>query len=101
MPKGVPVAAFGQKPNFAGYDRENWAPRSAENHKAICTVLLKASSKTSLRDLEAEHGVRYSCLIQLPHFDPIRFARSHAQFASWHCQACAFCLDQKRYLASR
>ena len=72
--KEFPVAAFGQKPNFASYDRENWAPRSAENHKAICTDLLKASSKTSLRDLEAEHSVRYSCLIQLPHFDPIRFA---------------------------
>ena len=37
------------------------------------SIYLKPAQK-SLRNLEVKHGVRYSCLIQLPHFDPIKFA---------------------------
>ena len=71
--KAFRVSAFGEKPNFAGYDTDNWVPRSAEDHRARCMELFEASSKASLRKFEAKHGVRYSCLVQLPYFNPVRF----------------------------
>lgn len=59
--------------NFAGFDRENWTMRSVESHKEHCKELFTANNKTELHNLESKYGIRFSMLIELPLFDPIRF----------------------------
>lgn len=42
-------------------------------HREDCRKLLKENSKSSLRKAESKLGVRYSVLLSLPYFDPVRF----------------------------
>ena len=62
-----------QRFDFSGYDRNNWQPRSGSVHRKQCTKLLKEKTKTSLQAAESLYGVRYSILLALPYFDPVRF----------------------------
>ena len=71
--KSFPTARFGEKPDFSGFNREDWELRTKSNHISSCSKIQDATSKTSLESLETEHGIRYSALINLPMFDPIRF----------------------------
>lgn len=52
---------------------ETWEPRTASKHRESCLEIKTATNKSQLQQLESTHGVRYSALIQLPYFDPIKF----------------------------
>ena len=46
--KVFPVSAFGEKPNFAGYNTDNWIPRSAEDTEPGVWSYLKRAQKQAL-----------------------------------------------------
>lgn len=71
--KEFPTTSFGEKPNCAGLDRDKWVLRTLASHKASCSDLLVAKNQSSLQSLESKHGLRYSVIIELPYFDPVRF----------------------------
>ena len=65
--------SFGQKPDFSGYDCEHWEARQLSDHLENA-VLVKNAETANLHALkEQSTGVRYSVLLNLPHFDIIRF----------------------------
>ena len=62
------------KLSYGGFDRSSWNVRSNEQHRARCQELRLAKTKTQLHELEMKLGVRYSILLDLPYFDPVRFS---------------------------
>ena len=60
-------------PDYSGYDRSNWVPRTASQHHSDCEKIKKEVTKTSIRNAESALGVRYSALLKLPYFDPVSF----------------------------
>ena len=64
---------FNQPGDFSGYDRENWMLRTEEVHRRNVLEVLSQTTKTSLAAAESRLGVRYSVLLNLPYFDPVRF----------------------------
>lgn len=70
--KAFPTTAFGDKPDFSEYNRNEWELRTS-THRTHSLELLTATSKSALETLEGRYGISYSVLINLPLFDPIRF----------------------------
>ena len=66
-------ATFDEKPNYGGFDRETWEPRTMSRYQESCLEIKTATNKSQLQQLESMHGVRYSVLMELPYFDPIKF----------------------------
>ena len=64
-------ATFDEKPNYGGFDRETWEPRTMSRHQESCLEIKTATNKSQLQQLESMYGVRYSVLMELPYFDPI------------------------------
>lgn len=64
---------FGQPSDFSGYDRDNWPLRTGQHHRHLVQEVLKETTKTGISAAESKHGVRYSALLSLPYFDPVRF----------------------------
>lgn len=62
------------KRDFSGYEREHWPVRSLENHREKAYEHLNAQTKTQQKCIEKEYGVRYSALLELPYWDPLRFS---------------------------
>ena len=58
---------FGERTDYSSYNREDWAPRSLEQHRVDVNEVLKHTTKTA----ESQYGVRYSALLLLSYFDPI------------------------------
>ena len=71
--KEFPTLGFGERTNFAGYNRDDWTIRSSISHKTQCAEFLTAKTKTTVQNLETEYGMQYSALVDLPLYDPIRF----------------------------
>ena len=69
--KKVFFGAVGQK-NYSGFDRTNWVYRSNDNHRSDALKLLHCKTITELKRKESTFGCRYSTLLTLPYFDPIR-----------------------------
>lgn len=67
------TGVFGVK-NYAGFNRQNWKPRSNNAHRRDVESTLKCSSKTQRNKKESELGCRYSVLLKLPYFDPVKMA---------------------------
>ena len=65
--------SFGQSTNYSGFDREHWVLRTGETHRERVLEILKETTKTGIAAAEAKLGVRYSILLSLPYFDPVRF----------------------------
>ena len=61
----------GQK-DYSGFDRSQWPPRTLDEHRANISKIRHCTTKTSCNDLESKLGCRYSALLDLPYFDPIR-----------------------------
>ena len=59
--------------DYSGYDRENWTFRTGQGHREQCRKVLNENTKTRMRNIESTYGVRYSTLLMLPYFDPVRF----------------------------
>ena len=66
-------ATFDEKPNYGGFDRQTWEPRTMSRHQESCLEIKTATNKSQLQQLESMHGVRYSVLMEMPYFDPIKF----------------------------
>ena len=72
--KKFSTSGFGERMNFARYNRDDWTLRCSSSHKAQCAEFLTANSKTAIQELEVKYGMRYSALVDLPLYDSIRFA---------------------------
>lgn len=59
--------------DYSGYNRELWIPRSGQMHREQCRKILTENTKTGIRNSESMYGIRYSTLLLLPYFDPVRF----------------------------
>ena len=57
---------------YAGFDRDTWVARTNEKHRRDVCEVRKSETKTERQRREREYGCRYSCLLQLPYFDPVR-----------------------------
>lgn len=60
------------KKDYSGFDRCNWIKRNLDNHKRNIDMIRKCKTKTGRNELESRYGCRYSALLDLPYFDPIR-----------------------------
>ena len=47
-------------------------PGTAITHRANIRSILQSKSVSEKSKLESEHGCRYSILLELPYFDPVR-----------------------------
>ncbi len=59
--------------DYSGYDRQTWEIRTCATHRELVKELLKEKTPTALHDAESKLGLRYSILLSLPYFDPVRF----------------------------
>lgn len=62
---------FGNK-DYSGFDIRNWPERNLADHRKSVNLILKAKTKTERDQLEGMYGCRYTVLLDLPYFDPIR-----------------------------
>lgn len=61
----------GQK-DYSGFNRSQWKSRTLEDHRNCINHIRKCTTKKARNELESKYGCRYSELLQLPYFDPIR-----------------------------
>lgn len=64
----------GPRRNFSNFDRSTWTPRH-DRHRTDIKDLIEESkgrSATAVAKMESGIGCRYSVLIDLPYFDPVR-----------------------------
>ena len=64
---------FAERTNYSGFDREIWCLRSMEQHRQDVNKVLEQVTKTGIELAESQYGVRYSVLLALPYFDPVKF----------------------------
>lgn len=55
------------------FDRENWIPRTGDQHRKECRKIRKKHTKSKQQCKQSKYGVRDCALLKLPYFDPIRF----------------------------
>lgn len=67
------VCAEGGGTDYSGYDRETWHLRNCQSHREHCREILNECTKTGIKQMESKYGVRYSILLSLPYFDPVRY----------------------------
>ena len=62
---------FGSR-NYSNFDRSQWKLRSNAQHRSDVEKIQKAKTKTEQSKLVTKYGCRYSALLDLPYFDPVR-----------------------------
>ncbi|KAI7897859.1 uncharacterized protein BX663DRAFT_444225 [Cokeromyces recurvatus] len=70
--KELPSNPF--KQDFTNFDDDEWALRSNSTHRANAYKWKSASTSTEAKKLVKANGTRWSSLLRLSYFDPIRFA---------------------------
>ena len=70
--KSFPTQSFGERPNFCGYNRESWPVRDINTHREKSYAYISCNTKTQQKEIEREYGIRYTPLIELQYFNPIR-----------------------------
>ena len=58
--------------DYSGFDRSQWKARTFDCHKKCINTIQKSKTKKARNDLELKFGCRYSVLLDLPYFNPIR-----------------------------
>lgn len=58
--------------DYSGFDRAMWPPRTNSNHRSATMRTKHCPNKTQRQKLESELGCRYSLLLELEYFDPVR-----------------------------
>lgn len=71
--KEFPTAHFGEKPNFSGYDCQNWLPRDNTTHKEKGSAYKSAPTASARKEILRSYGAKYSELFKLPYFDVVRY----------------------------
>ena len=69
--KEFPRAAFGEKPDYSGFNEESYRPRYGIAHKLRAQEIENSRTLTEKRNKEKVYGVRYSELFRLCYYDPI------------------------------
>ena len=67
-----PTASFGEKPDYSNFDKTKWTPRTNAEHRVNAERHNMCNTQAARKDIEREHGVRYSALLKLPYFDAVR-----------------------------
>ena len=60
--------------DYSGYDKQIWPVRDLKVHLEKSEEYKKAKTQSEQIAIAKDFGVRYSCLNDLPYFDPIRFS---------------------------
>lgn len=63
--------------DYSGFERQNWIPRTNDSHRSSIKIIHESCNKTTRDRLESQHGCRYSVLLDLPYFDPVRMTVIH------------------------
>ena len=64
----------GQKKDYSGFERQNWADRCNSSHRRHSRKLSKAKSKKKYDEIAKKYGIHYSILVdKLEYFDSVRF----------------------------
>ena len=63
--------SFGEKPDFSGFDCDDWEPRDLQLHYQKCTEAKNATTATKRDEIEKSYGARYTELSRLPYFDVV------------------------------
>lgn len=58
--------------DYSGFDRRLWPLRNNTQHRKDVDIIKKCKHTTKAAQLESKLGVRYSELLRLPYFDPVR-----------------------------
>ena len=58
--------------NYSGFNRSTWPPRTVESHRINIQRIQQFKTKHAQMVLESKLGCRYSVLMQLPYFDPLK-----------------------------
>ena len=58
--------------DYSGFDRESWPKRMNSLHREAAESLILKRTKAELLACESLHGCRYSELLRLSYFDPVR-----------------------------
>ena len=62
---------FGRR-NLSDFSKELWVSHTNSSHRASIEAIKTSKSISEKSKLESEHGCRYSALLELPYFDPVR-----------------------------
>lgn len=65
---------FGGEEYYGGFDRSKWAPRNNEQHRRNVDKICQSKNNRTRTQLESKYGCRYSVLLDLPYFDPVRMS---------------------------
>ena len=65
-------STFITSPDYSGFDRNLWQPRSFELHRNLAQRVKSAVTRSDRLKTEQEAGVRYSDLLRLPYLDIVR-----------------------------
>ena len=65
------TGVFGRM-DYSGFRRDVWVHRTNRQHREDIKKILACSTKTEWQREESKSGCRYSSLLQLPYFDPVR-----------------------------
>ena len=58
--------------DYSGFERSQWRPRTNQKHREDAEATRLVHTKTGRAKKESELGCRYSCLLELPYFDPVK-----------------------------
>ncbi|KAG1736388.1 uncharacterized protein EDB91DRAFT_1083356 [Suillus paluster] len=61
------------KSDIANFNYDTWEQRTCEEHRAAAEEWKNAETKSERNKVFARHGVRWSELLRLPYWDPVRF----------------------------
>ena len=70
--KDFPTNSFGDQPDYTGFDRESWPSRENATHCQYALEQRACKTQNAQKEVEQKYGCRYSVLLQLPYFDPVR-----------------------------
>ena len=70
--KEFPTESFGEKPNYGGFNWQDWVPRDIATQKKYGIAFKDACTVTARKEITRSHGVKYSVLLELPCFDLVR-----------------------------
>ena len=85
--ESFPTSIFGEKPDFSGFDCDNWPSRNDEDVHRDGIKYLQAKAKSERKTLIRENGCRISLLQDLPHFSVVSH-RPNAHPFSRNGKAC-------------
>ena len=62
---------IGQR-DYSGFDRSEWSVRTLEQHRQNIARIQACTTITQQLQCESKYGCRFSVLLDLPYFDPVR-----------------------------